>query len=291
MEKLLAVVLSGLLSGSIYAVVGLGYGLIYRVSGLVNLAHGELVMLGALLGFELTVARGYPLAVGVLGVTAAGAVLGAGTEFLLLRRMRSPTLLKALIITFGVVLLLQALAREFFGTDTYGLRTFPGVPSSFNVLYDRAVLPGQAIWIAVFTLVVLAGTTLVLSRSRLGIHIRAVGSDSEVARAYGISASTVTMATFAVSGGIAAASGMVIAPVVFMTYLGGTMLGLKGLVAAIVGGLNRPLGAVAGGLLLGLAETFTAGYFEPGWQNASAFLVLIAVLLVRPNGLLQRAAA
>ncbi len=291
MEKFVAVLLAGTLNGLIYALVGLGYGLVYRVSGLVNLAHGELVMLGALLGYEITVSRQHPLWMGIVLVGLAGAVVGAATEFALLRRMRSPSLLKALILTFGLVLVVQAGARELFGTDTYSVPTFPGVPMSFTVVYGRATLPGQALWIFGLAVVVLVGTVLLLGRSKIGLRIRAVGSDPEVAGAYGIDARRVTLVTFGISGAIAALSGLFIAPVVFMTYLGGTFLGLKGLVAAIVGGLRRPFGAVEGGLLLGLAENFTAGYGEAGWQNATAFLILIVVLLVRPAGLLERRVA
>lgn len=291
MEKFVAVLLSGALNGIIYALIGLGYGLVYRVSGLVNLAHGEIVMLGALLGYEFTVARGHPLAVSIALVAAAGALIGTGTEFLLLRRMRAPSLLKALILTFGLVLVIQAAAREWFGTDTYSIATFPGVPRSFTVGYDRATLPGQSVWILALAIVVLVGTVLLLGRSRIGLGIRAVGSDAEVAEAYGVGARRINLVTFGLTGAIAAVSGLFIAPVVFMTYLGGTFLGLKGLVAAIVGGLRRPLGAVAGGLLLGLAENFTAGYGDAGWQNATAFLLLIVVLLWRPAGLLERRAS
>jgi branched-chain amino acid transport system permease protein len=287
MEKLLAVLLAGTMIGLVYGLIGLGHALTYRASGYVNFAQGEFVVVGVLgtVGFMTWWDLPF-LAAAALAICIA-VLIGAGIEFFLVRRLKSPTLLRVAILTLGVAFALHGVARQLFGTTPYSLDPFPGLPSSISVAYERAVLPGQAVWILGLTLLVFAGATWFLAGTTLGRQMRAVAADKEIAQAFGIPASRLILYVFGAAAAIAALSGVTVGSVLFVTYSSGLLLGLKGLVAAIVGGLARPGGAIWGGLILGIAESATAGYLEPGWQDGAAFALLILVLLVRPDGLLR----
>lgn len=290
MELPLTVLGSGVLNGLVYALIGLAFVLIYRVDGVVNLALGECVMLGALFGVELQRGQGLPLLVALLGALALGMSIGAFTEVGILRRMHSRDPLRVLILTFGLALALHSIARLVWSTDLYSLPIFPGVPEVIRLLgYQRAVLPGQFLWIAGLAAVVFAVWAVVLGRTNLGRDLRAVSDDREVAEAMGIRASRRVLGGYVVACGLGAVAGFFVSPVLFMSYAGGTLLGVKGLVAALVGGLNRPMGALAGGLVLGVSEAATSGYYRADLKEVTVFGLLILILLVRPQGILPSA--
>lgn len=291
MELLVTVIVTGLMYGVVYAVLGLGLVLVYKASNLINLANGVFVVVGALMGY-LTVTRwGHPLWVGGLVATAVGASMGAALDRLL-RLMRAPTRFKMLIVLFGVVLVVEGFVRQvsnelFGGETTFTLPQFPGVPDTIRVGYDRAVVPGQALWIAGLGAVAFGGVLWFLLRTYAGWQLRAVGSDPEVAEAFGISVKRLILISWVISGAIGGLVGFVVSPVIFLRYNSGALLGLKALVVAIVGGPKRPEGALVAGPLLGLAEAFTAGYLRADLQDTTAFVGLILVLLLRPAGLLR----
>lgn len=291
MELLLTVLASGVLNGLVYALIGLAFVLIFRVDKIVNLALGECTMIGALLGFELNRTRGLPLVLAFVGVVVVGASIGAITEMGILRRMRTRDPLRVLILTFGLALILHSVARIAWSTDLYSLPTFPGVPRVIRLGYERAVLPGQFVWILALAVVVFAVWAIVLRRTHLGRDLRAVSDDRDVAEAMGIRASRRVLGAYVAACALAAVVGFFVSPVLFMSYTGGTLLGLKGLVAALVGGFFRPMGALVGGLVLGLAEAATAGYYRADLRDVAVFGLLIVLLLVRPQGILPTAEA
>lgn len=291
MELLLTVLSSGVLNGLIYALIGLAFVLIFRVDKVVNLAIGECTMIGAMLGFELNRTRGLPLVVAFLGVLLVGASIGAITEMGILRRMRNRDPLRVLILSFGLALIIHSVARIAWSTDLYSLPTFPGVPEVIRLGYQRAVLPGQFVWILALAAAVFAVWAIVLRRTNLGRDLRAVSDDREVAEAMGIRASRRVLGAYITACALAAVVGFFVSPVLFMSYTGGTLLGLKGLVAALVGGFFRPMGALVGGLVLGLAEAATSGYYRADLREVAVFGLLIVLLLVRPQGILPTAEA
>ena len=291
MELLLTVLSSGALNGLIYALIGLSFVLIFRVDKVVNLAIGECTMVGAMLGFELNRTRGLPLVVAFCGVLVVGASIGAITEMGILRRMRSRDPLRVLILSFGLALIIHSVARIAWSTDLYSLPTFPGVPEVIRLGYQRAVLPGQFVWILVLAGAVFGVWAIVLRRTNLGRDLRAVSDDREVAEAMGIRASRRVLGAYITACALAAVVGFFVSPVLFMSYTGGTLLGLKGLVAALVGGFFRPMGALVGGLVLGMAEAATSGYYRADLREVAVFGLLIVLLLVRPQGILPTAEA
>lgn len=285
-EKFLTVALTGSVNGLVYALIGLAFVLIFRVDRVVNLAVGECAMLGALLGYEVWVERGLGIVVAGCAVVALGGSIGAITEVGVLRRMRDRDPMRVLILSFGLALAVQAIARLLWSTDLYSLPTFPGVPDVVRVGYQRSVIPGQAIWISAFAVAIFAAWGLTLARTGLGRDLRAVSSDREVAEAMGIRSSRRVVGAYVAGCAVAALAGFIVSPILFLTYTGGTMLGLKGLVAALVGGFHRPMGALVGGLLIGIAEAATAGYYQADWKEVTVFSLLIVVLLVLPHGVL-----
>lgn len=291
MELSITVLSSGALNGLVYALVGLAFVLTFRVDGVVNLAIGECAMLGALLGVQLHKDQGLPLIVALAGAMVLGGSIGAFTEIGILRRMRHRDPLRILILTFGLALVLHSIARIVWSTDLYSLPTFPGVPRVIHLGFQRAVLPGQFVWIAGLALLVFVSWGLVLRRTNLGRDLRAVSDDREVAEAMGIRASRRVLGAYIVACMLGSAAGFFVSPVLYMSYAGGTLLGIKGLIAALVGGFLRPMGALVGGLVLGIAEAATAGYYRADLKDVTVFVVLILILLLRPQGILPTAEA
>lgn len=286
MQLFTSVLASGVVNGLIYALVGLAFVLIFRVDGVINLALGECVMLGALFGYSLVSDFGLPLAVGAVGALALGGGVGATTELAVLRALGNRDPLRMMILTFGLALVMQNVARRIWSTDLYSIGSFPGVPAVIRIIYDRTVVQGQAVWVAALATLVFGTWAFVLRVTALGRDVRASSDDREMAEAVGIPSGRLVLGAYIVACGLGALLGFFVLPLIFFTYAGGTLLGLKGLVAALVGGLYRPLGPLAGGLILGIGESATAGYYSADWKDVSVFAVLIAVLLVRPNGVL-----
>jgi branched-chain amino acid transport system permease protein len=289
MELLTTAVVAGVLSGVMYALVGAGHSLLFRSTGLINLGHGELVIIGALVGYTLTQSMGVPLILGATCAVVAAAAVSLAVKLLVIDQMPSATVLPIAVCTFGLALVTNAALGRFWGTDIYSLPPFPGSPGTIHVLYDRATLPGQAVWILGAAVLVFGGLFLLEQKTELGRMLRAVGADPDMARTFGIPARRVAWAAFLLVGATAGLAGLVLAPVLFMTVAGAVTLGLKGLVAAILGGFAHRSGALVGGLFLGLSEQFVVAYFGAGWQDTVVFAVLLVVLLARPEGILASA--
>jgi len=288
MEQFVATVVAGVLIGAIYAMIGLGAGVMYRSTGLINLAHGELVMVGALVCYTLFNDRGWPLLAAGLVAVLCSVLVSVVIDVGLIRRMRSPSPLRIVVMTFGAALVIRGLARLQWGTNIYSLGTFPGVATTYHVFYDRAVLPGQALYVFGGLLIVALIVYLYETRTRVGWMMHAVGVDAPMARTLGIPSGLMVALAFGAAGALAGLAGVLTSPLIFMTATGATLLGLKGLVAAILGGFDVRFGAIVGGLLLGVLEQLSGRYIGAGIQDAAVFVLLIVVLLFRPQGLLAR---
>lgn len=297
MRTFLTVVLDGgLLNGAIYAAVALGIVVIYKASRLLNLAQGAFVTVGALVGFVVVSHWHQPWWVGLLAATVACGALGGLIEWGLLRRMRHPSEFKLLIVLFGLILLIQGgvrrIAEQLSGVETtFTIDRFPGVPRSIEPLGNGAALPGQGLWVIGATAVMFVAAIATFRYTRLGRSIRAVGRDREVAEAFGIPATRLIFGAWVVGCALSGFTGCLVSPVLFLRYTSGTMLVLKALVVAVIGGLDRVEGVLVAGLALGLIEGATAGYLRADLQDTATFVALIAVLLLRPAGLLSHRVA
>lgn len=281
---LLQYLFSGLTTGAIYALIALGFSTIFTASAIINLAQGEFVMLGALAAAGLH--RGglsLPLAflLAVAGVTLIGLIF----ERLAIRPARDASPISLIIITVGAAVFLQGLAMLWWGKDAYTLPPFTGArPLSFM----GATLLPQSLWIMGLTLLQVLSLEVFLRFSLKGKAMRAAAFNPVAARLVGIRVTHMVQLSFGFSAAMGAAAGVMIAPITMGVYDMGTMLGLKGFCAAVLGGLGSSGGAVLGGLLLGVVEAFTSGLISSGYRDAVAFVILLLVLFFSPQGLLGR---
>ncbi|MGD9941992.1 MAG: branched-chain amino acid ABC transporter permease [Burkholderiaceae bacterium] len=281
MSELLQFVFAGLTVGAIYAVVALGFTMIYNASGVVNFAQGEFVMLGAMLS-AAGIAAGIPFPLAVLAATAATALLSVALYDLAIRPARGAPLYALVIITIAASILIRGLSKVAFGTSPQSL---PVLFGDTPIRIGGAVLQPQSLVVMAGALAVFAVLYGLLTRTLLGRAIVATAANRMAAQLSGIDVERTTRLSFALSAAIGACAGVLIAPITLASYDMGTMLALKGFAAAILGGMGNPLGAVVGGVMVGLFEALASGYLSSQYKDATAFLVIVFVLFARPNGL------
>ena len=269
--------LPGLTTGCVYALIALGFVLCYNVSNVINMAQGEFVMLGGLLAAWMY-AMGIPLPLAVLLATLAGALLGAAQERLTLAPVRNSPQFIQVTITLGVAVILRGFALIFFGKDPIGIPGFSG--NGIFFLFD-AILPVQTLWVWGATALMLLAMYGFLQHTDTGRAVRACSINPVAARLMGVNADRLTLIVFAVAGATGALAGAVITPIVLANWDAGFLYGLKGFIGAIMGGLRSPTIAVVAGLGVGVAESLAAGYLSSGWKDAIVYGLLLAYLLVR----------
>mgnify|MGYP006272119231 FL=1 len=286
MQELLQYLFSGLTNGAIYAVIGVGFAMLYNATDLINFAHGEFVMLGALLLVTLWGGVGLPLIPAFL--LAAPAVAGCGLLFerLAIRTVRKPQPIVLVIITVGASIFLRGVAMMIWGKDAHSLPPFSeGDP--LNLF--GATLLRQSLWILVIALLMAVGLHLFYRRTLTGKAMQATAINRRGAWVSGIPAEGMIRLAFFMSTGIGAVAGMTVAPVTMSAYDMGTMLGLKGFCAAMLGGIGSLWGAMLGGFLLGVVEALAVGFISSAMKDAVAFVLLLAILYIRPSGIIRSA--
>lgn len=273
---------TGLTLGAMYAMVAVAFVLVYNVTGVINFATGEYVMIGAMVAATL-VAMEVPLPLVFVAAALAAGLAGGLTERLTLRPARNASLITLILITIGVSILLQGLALLVWGVNPRRYGPFTAGPP---VDIAGVTVARQSLWVFAFTAVVAGALWWFFARGVVGKAMRACEMNPEAARLQGISTSRMSLYAFAFATAIAGAAGMVLVPVTAASYNMGLPLALKGFIAAVVGGLVSAPGAIAGGLLLGIAESFSARYISSGLKDAIAFGLLFVILVLRPQGLL-----
>ena len=291
MEQFFQQLLNGIAWGGIYALVALGYTMVYGVLRLINFAHGEVYMVGAMTGYYVAHALSLgrePSIPGLVAVLVASmatcALLGATIERVAYRPLRHAPRLAPLITAIGVSLLLQNAGQLVFGADP---KFFPPLLRSQEVLRVGALAVSNIqLTVVVTAFVLMAGLQLVVRRTRFGRAMRAVSVDAPAAALMGVPVDRVISGTFMLGSALAAAAGILVGlsnPKI--DPLMGLLPGLKAFVAAVLGGIGSIPGAMVGGLLLGIVETLVAGYVSSTYRDAIAFVILIVILLYRPTGL------
>ena len=274
-------VASGLVVGSIYGLIGVGFTTVYNVTGIVNFSQGDFASLGALGAIGL-IAAGVPLPLALVIAVLCVGLLGVLIERVAIRPVGNDVL-RGIIITIGVGVALQGIAVLVWGTDAQPLRAFSGEKP---VNMGGVTVPPQAFWVVGTAVVLMALLWLFFTRTYVGKAFRACAVNAYAAGLMGIPTRSMRSFSFFVSGLTGAIAGVIVAPIALMQYDSGIFLGIKGFVACIIGGFGNPVGAALGGLLLGLLEALSSGYLSSGYKNAIAFVVLLAFLFVRPSGLL-----
>lgn len=286
MSDLLQLVFSGLAQGAVYGLVALGFVAVFAVREIVNLAQGEYSALAGLSAIS-AVAAGVPLLPAILLVVPMVLVVSVVIERLCIAPVRRMTPLVSIILTLGISTALKALMLVIWGPQARGLPAFPGK----DVVMAGVSIRSQELWILGIAAVVGAAVVWAYENTLLGKAMRACAEQPIAARLVGISPRTATMISFGVAGFVGAVAGVIGSPIYFSSWEYGLALGLKGFVAATLGGLVSLRVAMVGGLVLGVLENLVAGYIDTGYRDAVAFLVLLLVLLVRPQGLMFKAPA
>ncbi len=282
MGELLQYFLSGLTSGAIYALIALGFTIIYNATEVINFAQGEFVMLGAMFMATFLGKMGLPLPVAFALSVGLTALIGILVERLTIYPARGASVITLIIITIGVSILLKGVAMFVWGKDSLAVPAFLGEEPIR--LFGATIIP-QSILILVVALVAVLGLEFFFKHTLTGQAMRACAANRLAARLLGIKVEPLVLLAFGVSAGLSAIAGVIISPITFATYDMGTMLGLKGFSAAVLGGLTSSFGAVAGGFLLGLLEALAAGFISSAYKDAAAFVILLLMLFLKPEGL------
>jgi len=273
---------SGLTIGVIYALVAIGYNVIYNVTEIINFAQGEFVMLGGLVAVFFVGTLHLPIAVAFVGAVLVVGAIGFVMERFVIRRARDVSVLSLIIITIAISIMLKGSAMLWWGKDPYAL---PAFSSGRPILVGGAVIQPQALWVLGVSALVVVCLTLFFQRSIHGKAMLACADNPNAARMAGIPVRQMVLLSFVLSAAIGAAAGAVITPISLMEYDRGAMLGLKGFGAAVLGGLGQFHGALVAGALLGLSESFCAGYLSSGYKDAVALVMLLLALFFKPEGL------
>lgn len=278
-------VLAGVVVGAIYALIAAGFVLIYQVTGLINFAQGEFAMIGAMTAAALATNGMAPLEAAAIAVACA-AVTGAVCYLLAIRPARAATGVTLIFITLGLDVALRGLGLFVWGTNPLSLNPFS---SGAAITVLGGVLPPQALWVLLTDAVVFAALYLFFRHTYAGTAVRAAVANPPIASTFGIPLRTFAFWSFVAAAAIGGLGGVVVAPITSATYDMGLTLGLAGFVAAVLGGLDSLPGALVGGFVLGVVEKVAGGLLSTGWEEGVGFLILVLVLVLRPQGLLGRA--
>ncbi len=287
MTNLIITLIQGLSLGSIYALIALGYTMVYGIAKMLNFAHGDVIMVGAYMIFTSVALARFPSIVGILICVLFSALLGITIEFLAYRPLRRAPSLSVLITAIGVSYLLQNLALLIFGSDPKSVPVLFNLPT-VNLGYGIKIT-GEALFTLVTTVILMVILTLFINKTKLGKAMRAVSEDKDAALLMGINVNRTISITFAIGSALAAFASLCYG--MSYTYIKpttGSMPGIKAFTAAVFGGIGSIPGAMLGGILLGVIEKLSMAYISTQFTDAIVFGVLILVLVIKPTGLLGR---
>ncbi|MDX9897202.1 MAG: branched-chain amino acid ABC transporter permease [Desulfofustis sp.] len=288
LELFIQYLFAGITYGSIYAIVAIGFNIIYNTTGIINFAQGEFVMLGGMISISLLPLLPLPLAVAVAVLVTM--VYGALLEICFIRWLDSPGVLRMIIITIGLSILTREIALHIWGESVRSLPYFVGNEiSTVNVLGAR-VSP-QVFWVVGACTLMVLFLSIFFQSTSVGRQMRACAANRKAAILCGISTRNMVTLSFVLSAGIGALAGCVMSPITSTAYDNGTGLAIKGFTVAILGGLGNSAAAVAAGLLLGIIEAFSVSVVPLAFQDAIAITILLLIMFVRPHGLFGSGAA
>ena len=283
MNTLIQILISGLVTGAIYGMIAIGFTIVFNATRIINFAHGEFAMVGGLIAAVLIDHR-TPMAVALPCAILIAVLLGIVLERLTAAG-RSRSVLSQAMVTIGVGIAYRGLASALLDKDVHFSPPFGLLPTwTIGAVY----IPAQGLWI-ISTLALLSiGLWVLFNRTLLGKAMSAASENPRAAELCAISPAKMSMLAFSLAAGLGAVAGVEVAPMASAYYQNGLFLGLKGFSAAVLGGINNPLGAIVGGLILGGVENLSAGYIASAYKDAIAFTLLLILLLVWPSGLLGR---
>jgi branched-chain amino acid transport system permease protein len=286
-DQFVQTMLGGLAIGCIYSLIALGISMIIRATDILHFAQGEMLMIGSMMGISAFRLQDMPFGLVLLAGIIGGGLVSMLIELVVYRtlRRRRVALINVMIATLGVSIVLQNVARLVWGSEP--LR-YPTLFASKGVVFAGFAVSPQLVWIVLLSGLIMAALIVFFRYTRLGIAMQAAAQDPDVAQLMGISVDRTMTYTFAVSGMMAGAAGVLLGSLFFASFNMGFLIGIKAFVAATLGGLGSVAGAMIGGLVFGLIETFSGTLISTAYKDAVGMVVLIVILLFMPTGLLTR---
>ena len=280
--------INGISIGSVYAIIALGYTMVYGIAKMLNFAHGDVIMVGAYISFSITSYLGWPALSSIVAAMAVCTLLGILIEAAAYRPLRGAPSLAVLITAIGVSYFLQNAAQLLWGSAP---KNFTSIVTfaPFKLFDGQLTITGEMIITIITSALIMVGLTLFTGKTKTGKAMRAVSEDRAAAQLMGINVNRTISVTFAIGSALAAIAGVLLCSTVpTLQPTTGSMPGIRAFTAAVFGGIGSIPGAMLGGVLLGLIETFCKAYLSTQFSDAIVFLVLIIVLLVKPAGLLGK---
>lgn len=284
MTDFIQFLVAGLSQGAIYGLIAIGYSVIYRATGIVNFAHGEFVMLGGL-GTAGIIAFGAPPLLAAALALAVALLAAAALDRIVVTLARSAPVILLIIVTIGASIAIRGAAQVAWGRNFFSIPTI--VPTDPIKMGGVAIMP-QVLLILVVTVLLVLAIDRFFRHTRIGKAMVAAAINPTAASLVGIELRTVYLVTFVIAGALGAVAGLLITPLSLIQFESGLTLGLKGFAAAILGGFGNVVGAFVGGMVLGIAESLGAGYVSSAYKDAIAYVLLVLVLLVKPDGVLGK---
>ena len=286
--QILQYLINGISIGAVYAIIALGYPMVYGIAKMLNFAHGDVIMVGAYISFCVTNYLGLPAIVSILAAMVVCTVLGIVIEGLAYKPLRGTSSLAVLITAIGVSYFLQNAAQLIWGSAPKNFKSI--VTMKPLVLFGgQLTITGEVIYTILASVLIMVALTLFINKSRMGKAMRAVSEDRAAAQLMGINVNQTISTTFAIGSALAAIAGVLLCSTVpTLMPTTGSMPGIRAFTAAVFGGIGSIPGAMLGGILLGIIETLSKAYISPQFSDAIVFSVLIVILLVKPAGLLGK---
>lgn len=285
MDLLMQYIVTGLTVGSIYALLAIGFVTIYNITGILNFAQGEFAMIGAMTCITL-VNAGLPMFPAIILAMLITAAIGLIVERTAILHARNTSVIILIIITIGISTFLKGLGLIVWGTNPKQLAP---IIKAEPIEFMGAVINPQSIFIIIILFFLLALLYVFFEKTYIGSALRASEKNPRAARLMGINTSTMSALAFTLAAALGAIAGIMITPITDATYEMGFLIGVKGFVGMVIGGMHSIPGAVAGALMVGLLETFSSAYISTFYSDAIMFTVLILVLFIKPNGIFARA--
>ena len=273
---------AGLTYGTIYAIVAIGFNIIYNTTGIINFAQGEFVMLGGMTA--VTMNRFMPLPAAILTAVLCTMIIGALIEIVFIRWLVKPSVLRLIIITIGLSIVIREAALQIWGESVRALPYFTGTAVSAIDINGVFISP-QVLWVIGISSVMVVALNLFFSYTLPGRQMRACSANRDAARLCGINTRNMVTLSFVLSAGIGALAGCVVSPITYVQYDSGAGLAIKGFTVAILGGLGNSMAAVAAGMLLGILESFSIWVMPTAFKDVISIAILLLILFVRPSGL------
>ena len=277
-------VLNGLTNGSLYALMAVGVTMVYKSLGMLNFAHGDVMMVGTFITLTFSL-MGIPFYVAIVLGIASAAVLGFLLERIILRKVKFSSFVNLLIATVGVSYVLRNTAMVVWGTSP---QLFPSMFPAKLICIGSFTITPQSIGIILISLALITGLHLFFTRVKVGKCMQLANSDPEGAAMMGVNVTYMRFLTFGISAGLAAIAGIMIAPLTYARVDMSATIGMKAFAAAILGGIGNLWGALLGGVILGIVEALGSAYISTAYRDAFSFIILFVVLFVKPTGLLNK---